>query len=243
MSSDPFYCQADFRIRCEWGSGAINHLSSDVDVVVIVDVLSFSTCVDVAVARGAEVLPCVWKAASAVSYAEQNNALLAGERGTGSYSLSPASLVKIPSGVRLVLPSPNGSTLSFEAQARGKTVLSGCLRNATAVAEWIGPDSTVLVVPAGERWPDGSLRPAYEDLVGSGAVISYLTGTRSPEAEQAVAAFEHAKEKLLANLSQCSSGRELIERGFATDVDLAANLNVSKCVPVLELNAFRNCPF
>jgi 2-phosphosulfolactate phosphatase len=240
MSTDPFYSQINFQIRFEWGHGSVENLNAD--VIVIVDVLSFSTCVDIAVGNGAEVLPCVWKAEAAAEYAVKNKALLAGNRGISSYSLSPTSLLDIPADVRLVLPSPNGSTLSLLAQAKGAKVIAACLRNATAVAEWIGPDSTVLVVPAGERWPDGSLRPAYEDLVGAGAVISYLTGTRSPEAEQAVAAFENAKKKLLANLSQCSSGRELIERGFAADVALAAILNVSKCVPVLEQNAFRNCP-
>lgn len=215
----------------------------DADVVVIVDVLSFSTCVDIAVGRGAEVLPYVWKAEAAVEYAMQNKALIAGDRNSSSYSLSPAKLLDIPPKIRLVLPSPNGSTLSLAAQSKGSTVFASCLRNARSVAEWIGPDSTVLVVPAGERWPDGSLRPAFEDLVGAGAVISYLTGTRSPEAEQAVAAFAHAKENLLANMSRCSSGRELIERGFADDVELAAHLNVSNCVPILKDNAFRNCPF
>ena len=37
--------------------------------------------------------------------------------------------------------------------------------------------------PCGERWmADSSLRPAFEDLVGAGAIIRHLWGTTSPEA-------------------------------------------------------------
>ena len=53
--------QADYDIRCEWGERGVLELSPTSDVVIIVDVLSFSTCVDIAVARGATVYPYLWK--------------------------------------------------------------------------------------------------------------------------------------------------------------------------------------
>jgi 2-phosphosulfolactate phosphatase len=96
----------------------------------------------------------------------------------------------------------------------------------------------VAVIACGERWTDGSLRPAWEDLVGAGAVIAQLPGPRSPEAEAAVAAFRGAEANLQTRLRECSSGRELIERGFAGDVDLAAAYGVSECVPVMQAGAF-----
>jgi 2-phosphosulfolactate phosphatase len=51
------------------------------DVVVIVDVLSFSTCVDIAVARRAEVFPYLWGDERAVGLATEIGGVLAGPRG------------------------------------------------------------------------------------------------------------------------------------------------------------------
>src|SRR2546428_2235413 len=148
-------------VRCEWGENGIRHLAPGADVVVIVDVLSFSTCVEIANSRGAVVFPYRWKDESAAAFATSVNAELAGiQREDGAYSLSPASLINISAETRLALPSPNGSALSL---ATGTTpTLTACLRNcravATAAANY-GP--RVAVIPAGERWNDGSLRPAF----------------------------------------------------------------------------------
>ncbi|MEM9925275.1 MAG: 2-phosphosulfolactate phosphatase, partial [Cyanobacteria bacterium P01_D01_bin.50] len=76
------------------------------------------------------------------------------------------------------------------------------------------------------------LRPAVEDLIGAGAILSYLSGSLSPEAEAAVAAFNTFKNDLLDVLRKCSSGKELISRGFESDIELAAVTNISDCVPV-----------
>jgi 2-phosphosulfolactate phosphatase len=95
---------------------------------------------------------------------------------------------------------------------------------------------------AGERWPDGSLRPAFEDVVGAGAIIHHLAGTKSPESLLAEAAFLAMREDLHSALQACSSGKELIERGFEGDVTLAAELNVSSSVPVLVDGVYRSLP-
>lgn len=75
---------------------------------------------------------------------------------------------------------------------------------------------------------DGSLRPAFEDLIGAGAILSYLSGRLSPEAEAAVAAFHAFKQNMLVYLKKSSSGKELIARGFESDVELAGVINIEK---------------
>jgi 2-phosphosulfolactate phosphatase len=103
--------QAEYDLRCEWGLAGVQTLAPISDVLIVVDVLVFSTAVDIAVARGASVLPYRWRDSSAEAFAKSKGALLASPRSAGGYSLSPLSLQSIPAGTALVLPSPNGSTL------------------------------------------------------------------------------------------------------------------------------------
>jgi 2-phosphosulfolactate phosphatase len=234
-----FFNQQDYDVRCEWGGEGITQLAPASDAVVIVDVLSFSTCVDIVVGNGGTVCPNGWKDESAVAYAESVGAIMASpiRKSDPDYSLSPTSLLKIPAGSRLVLPSPKGSTLTLAT--RETPTFTGCLRNATVVAAALrGTGKRISVIPTGEKWEDGSLRPALEDLVGAGAIINQLTGTRSPEAELAVATFLHFQNNLPSCLKQCSSGRELIGRGFEGDVDLAAAMDSSSAAPILKNGAY-----
>ncbi len=242
--------QGEFRERFEWGEAGLRRLAPRADVVVVVDILSFTTAVDVAVGRGAAVYPCRWRDERAATLAARVGATLAGSRagqaGGVPYSLAPASLLTIPPGPRLVLPSPNGATLSLLAAEHGAAVLAGCLRNAAAVAAACRAlGETVAVVAGGERWQQagdqsGSLRPAVEDLVGAGAILAALAPTQpSPEAVAAMAAFQAAAPDLERFLAACASGRELRERGFAPDVALAAQRDVSRTVPRLVGEAFQ----
>jgi 2-phosphosulfolactate phosphatase len=229
--------QARWDIRCEWGPRGLAALGPLSDVVVIVDVLSFSTCVEVAVSRGAMVFPFAWRDARALEFARDKGAELAGPRGQTALSLSPASFLRLAPGARVVLPSPNGAALSVGAN-RGH-VLAGCLRNAAAVArvaQALG--QRVLVLPAGERWPDGSLRPCVEDWLGAGAIVDSLSGACSPEAEAARLAFRAASADLTRLLRDSTSGQALIDRGYGEDATFAAALNVSEAVPVLRDGAY-----
>ncbi|MFN3215250.1 MAG: 2-phosphosulfolactate phosphatase [Acidimicrobiales bacterium] len=319
--------QSGFGIRFGWGPNDLRRLAPAADVVVIVDVLSFSTAVDVALGRGAIVLPYARHDGTEQVFADANDAVVASPRRTSAapspleaaavdaswptgtpstpqptdapsttlptdvpstpqaasttvptggvgdittpWSLSPASLTTIEAGTRLVLPSPNGSALTFGAKDAGAgEVLVACLRNASATARACVDADVVAVIAAGERWrgATGPLRPALEDLLGAGAVIDALTALRtrnsnrnsdsdeerpgvderprlesptgdrdpSPEAMAAAAAFRDARADLEARLAACGSGRELIDRGFGADVDLAAALDVSTVVAVLD---------
>jgi len=239
------FAQDGFSVRFDWGPTGAQALATGVDVLVIVDVLSFTTAVEVAVARGARVYPYRLRDDSAASFAQSIGATLAVARQRVSvqapYSLSPVSLATIPAGTKLVLPSPNGSAISVLAAQLGRPILAGCLRNAAAVAAAACARGQVIgVVASGERWRnDGGLRPAYEDLVGAGAIIDALpVGGWSPEAQAAAATFRAAREHLADWLMNCASGRELAAVGYTGDVEIASALNATKTVPVFSSGAY-----
>jgi 2-phosphosulfolactate phosphatase len=209
----------------EWAAEGAILLARVCPVLVVVDVLRFTTAVEVAVSHGAQVVPLRWPGREAI--------------GPGPYSLSPVSMLGVPAGTRLELASPNGAMVAVAAAAAGAVVLAGCLRNASAAAAAaLALGTPVGVVAAGERRPDGSLRFAVEDLLGAGAVLHALAGRPSPEARAAVAAFRDAGRDLPATLAGCTSGRELAARGLAADLGLAAEHDVSQAVPRLLDGAF-----
>jgi 2-phosphosulfolactate phosphatase len=250
---------------------------------VVVDVLSFTTSVSVAADAGVVVHPYRWDDDSAATIAEDLGATLAVPRSVAGarsshddpdaprVSLSPGSIRAAtrpagpsgptgptgPTGLReLVLPSPNGSTISQSLADSGAEVVAASLRNRTAVAEWVvdrmrsatGRRPAVILMPAGERWTDGSLRPAVEDLWGAGAVIAALVARLehqagplllSPEAAAGLAAWLAVESDVRAALRASASGRELAERGWGDDVEIAAELDTSTAVPVLRDGAYR----
>ncbi|HEV7692960.1 MAG TPA: 2-phosphosulfolactate phosphatase [Hyphomonadaceae bacterium] len=227
------------RIECQWGRAGA---AVKADVAVIVDVLSFSTAVTAATERGAAVFP--WWGEGVDELAELVGGVAAAKGRTRERpSLSPVSLAGLGEGAKLVLPSVNGARCTLAAQA--EHVFCGCLRNAKAVAAMAAEAGDhVLVVPAGETWsdkngPDGSMRVAFEDMAGAGAVISHLTGDKSPEAEAMQAVFEAARGDLEARMLASISGQELVERGFADDVRFAAEVDVSEAAPMLMMHRQR----
>lgn len=236
--------QHGFGARLEWGQAGVRLLAPLVDIVVIVDVLSFTTTCTVAAERGVAVYPYRFRDDGAREYARRVDAVLAAHRGTDGPSLSPASLSSLARGDRLVLPSPNGATCSLLAADAGATVIAGSLRNASAVARFVrASGGRVAVVPAGEQWADGSLRPGVEDLLGAGAILAGLGGASlSPEARLAVTTFATVRNDVGSVLAACASGRELADRGYAADVELAAALDASDVVPVLRDGAFAAAP-
>jgi 2-phosphosulfolactate phosphatase len=68
--------QAEYDLRCEWGLEGLLALEATSDAVVIVDVLSFSTAVDIALSKGASVLPYRWKDDSAKRFAAEKGGKL-----------------------------------------------------------------------------------------------------------------------------------------------------------------------
>lgn len=164
-------------------------------------------------------------------------------------SLSPAALLTEPRVPRLVLPSPNGSTITTILDESGAQVVVGCLRNSAAVADVMAARlehrDSVAVIAAGEWWRgDDSLRPSLEDHLGAGTVLSALAGLgyqdeMSPEASAAADLFDMVRPRLAQSMLECVGARELEAMGFRSDVDVAASLDVSRVVPALAHGAFR----
>jgi 2-phosphosulfolactate phosphatase len=246
--------QSSYGVRFDWGASGGRAIAEGADVVVVVDVLSFSTSLSVAADLGIVVLPYPWESEDAETYAAQNRAVLAVGRsaaGPGQVSLSPASVRRAGLIDRLVLPSPNGSAISVELASIATTVVGASLRNASAVASWIAREhdaetASIAVVAAGKRWPDGSLRPAIEDLWGAGAVLAALEDHDwpglSPEAAMAADAYRLIAGREESHLMVSASGRELVEAGFAEDVEVAAEVGASATVPLLSDRGFIAAP-
>jgi hypothetical protein len=120
--------------------------------------------------------------------------------------------------------------VNFRAEAR----LNGCQDR---------PQPTIAVRPSvlspqANAGPT-ALRPAYEDLLGAGAIIDSMpVGSWSPEAQAAASVFRAARGHVRDSLMESASGRELIALGFATDVQLASELDVSSTVAVFQSGAY-----
>ncbi|TCC43101.1 2-phosphosulfolactate phosphatase [Kribbella sindirgiensis] len=235
------YAQDGFGVGFDWGPVGAGVVAGD--IVAVVDVLSFTTAVTVAADLGVDVYPYRWRDETAVAYAEQYGAKLAvgrSEAGPGDVSLSPVSIRRVTGITKLVLPSPNGSTIAKLLSDTGATVIAVSLRNRLAAAEWVTrqlagrPAAKVVAIAAGERWKDGSLRPAVEDLWGAGGFLSALrSDDLSPEARAAVAAYDAVAGELPKLLHECAGGRELTQYGYPEDVAIAAEVDQSRSVPVL----------
>jgi 2-phosphosulfolactate phosphatase len=238
---DGVYGQDGHRVKLRWGRRGATAGAEAGEILVIVDTLSFSTAVTIALENGAVVWPAATEAEAAARAAEVGAEVAVSRRDVpqrGRFSLSPSTWTGVEPGTRVVLPSPNGSTLARLGES-APVVLLGCLRNSWACAVAARKLGFELGVPisvlaAGERWPDDQgLRFSVEDLIGAGAIITAIDLAASPEARAARAAFEAARGDLAAVLSDSGSGRELIAGGFADDVRHAARLDVTTVIPRL----------
>ena len=232
------YSQSPYRCRLDWGRDGTRRAVERGDVLVIVDVLSFSTAAATAIQYGGIIYPCA-KDEDPVAFAQR----IGGEAAVhwrrdvpekGRFSLSPATYGSVEPGTKIVLASPNGATCSRYAD-QVPYLFVGALVNAQAVAEAVSQviemhGLNVTVVACGERWEtpseDGELRVAVEDYLGAGAILSYLKQEKSPEARVCEGAFLHVRNDIENILWECGSGRELREKGFGADVQDAARLNI-----------------
>ncbi len=212
------------------------------DVLVLVDVLSFSTTVAAGCARGVVFLPAGSRR-RAEALAAEKGGVASVARGEDSapdrFSLSPLSYASAPRGLVVALRSPNGARLALSARGSPATVVAGLVNasaaGAAAAAGARAANTGVTVVACGERVRAGGRRRRFaaEDLLGAGAVIAAVDLLRTGEAEVALRAFEAVRGDLESVLLTTESGLDLLEAGWQEDVVYAARLDSLRTVPLL----------
>lgn len=244
------FSQAPFKGKMEWGRRGAREAAERGDIVIIVDVLSFSSAIVAALSAGAIIFPYPPNL-DGNKYANSIGAKYILGRAeaarTGNPTLSPVTFNEEHRNQRYVLSSLNGAYCSWIA-SRVPALLIGSLLNASAVAviaeelqQETGADITV--VACGELWNDAGenedrLRPSIEDYLGAGAILAELSGKKSAEAEVCSGAFKSTESRLKELVWDSGSGRELRERGYEEDVHYCSQLNLTDIVPVLKEGRF-----
>ncbi|MGK3953900.1 2-phosphosulfolactate phosphatase [Microbacterium sp. I2] len=210
LAENPFD-QRRYQVRFEWGAAGLARLAP-ADVVVVVDMLRFSTAVTNSVARG-ETVP-LGDAAHAVSL---NGAAVAAAAAASGSLVVLGCLRNARAVAEAVLA---------EQQRRGERTSIAVI----AAGELTGRD------------PGSPLRFAVEDQLGAGAIIDALgvlgIDHTSPEAAAACESFHGLRGAVRHLLTASGSGQELVALGRRDEVLAAAELDAETAVAVLREGAF-----
>lgn len=203
--------QSAYQVRLEWGVDGLERLAP-ADVIVVVDVLRFSSTVIQAVERGETM--ALDAAAHAVSL---NGAAVAAAAGAGTAQVLIGGLRNAAAVARAILD------LQHERGARTSISVIACGELAS-------------------REQGAALRFAVEDLLGAGAVIDALAELgidhSSPEAAVAGEGFRSLRGAAKHLLTASASGRELDDKGLRDEVLAAAAVDAASVVPVLRDGVF-----
>lgn len=205
------FVEPEFDIHCSWGFKLVEDVMIQYDVCIIVDVLSFSTSLDLLI-NAKENLQNEPPSVDFVHHLTLQN---------------------------LVIPSPVG--LPFQINLPQKPVLAGCLRNARAVARTaMQLGDKVLVIPVGDKLSEEEFKTCSEDFIAAGAIISYMKGSRSAESNAALDIYNSSKGNIEEMVKLSSSARKMILQGFLAEVEQACQYNKSKNAPLLEEGGLMN---
>ncbi|KJL40734.1 2-phosphosulfolactate phosphatase [Microbacterium trichothecenolyticum] len=210
MPDSPFD-QHRYQVRHDWGIEGLRRLAH-ADVVVVVDVLRFSTTVTDAISRG-EIVRL-----DADAHAVSINGAAVAEAAAQSGAVVLLGCLRNAAAVaRAVLD------IQHERAARTSVAV-------IASGELAG------------REPGARLRFAVEDQLGAGAIVDALgdlgVDHTSPEAAAACEAFRGLRGAVRHLLTAGGSGQELLDRGARDEVLNAAAVDAASVVPVLRGGTF-----
>ena len=249
--TDP-HGQAAYAVRFDWGPTGAAAVAEGADLAVVVDVLSFTTTLTVAVERGMKVFPYRWKRLHRRGVRRRARRRLGGRplRGVGRSAcrrqrpgalaarseadgaalaerlldlLRPRRLGTHGGGCLSAQPHRRGRVARGQAGAVGPASPSSRPASAGPTAR-CGPRSRTcgVRVRCSPHWWSWASRPQPGGRASGRGVPRRRT--RTPL----------RTDELLA----CASGGELVAAGFGDDVLMAAELDVSDVVPVLAGEAF-----
>ena len=113
MTPTDWFAQQGYRCRLEWGWQGAKAAAERGDILVVVDVLSFSTSAATAIHYGGSIIPCVTQEEACAAVQERKGEVAVHRRDVpekGRFSLSPLTFVDMQPGTKVALPSPNGAT-------------------------------------------------------------------------------------------------------------------------------------
>lgn len=204
--------QSSYQVRLEWGLDGLARLAPS-DVVVVVDVLRFSSTVIQAVERGERF--GLDGAARAVSI---NGAAVA-------EAAAATSAVVLLGGLRNAA-AVAAAVLAIQVERGARTSVA-----------------VLACGELGSRDPGSPLRFAVEDFLGAGAVVAALTDIgidhSSPEAAAAGESFRTLRGATRHLIAASGSGRELAGDARREEVAPAAAVDAASVVPVLRDGVFR----
>lgn len=205
--------QSRYQVRMDWAIPGLERVAAS-DIIVVVDVLRFSSSVTDRVAAG-ETVPL-----DAAALADSVNGAAVAARAAEAAG-DPTVLLGCLRNAAAV-----ADVVLAEQHRRGAR---------TSVAVIAAGELT-------SSEPHADLRFAVEDLLGAGAIIDALGALgldhTSPEAAAACEAFRGLRAAARHLLTASGSGQELAERGARDEVLAAATVDASACVPILRDGVF-----
>lgn len=212
-------------------------------IAIVIDTLRFTSTACVALQAGTQCVRVISdiEQARLLAATTQPAMLLCGERHCvkiPGFDLGNSPLEYLESTVNqreLIFSTTNG-TVAVEAVQAAEQIALGSLLNRSALTKWLSehPIQRAWIVCAGT---DGQV--AQEDVLTAGALLDGLhklakVDHLNDSASLSLNAWRQVQleNRLLDELRAAKGGRNLIENGFTQDVEFAARIDQSNCVPL-----------